>query len=163
MIIVPHETITTIHCTSSQLPNLLTSVIGLPICTSIARNRRSVCMFSAVGIFRIYEVVAHSKVMTHLMDKGLSSLNYTSTWASCQTRPVIPLIVTNTSKVTHTTVTTTLTIVAYPCVNVNIILIQTLNYSPSLSKSVVSYIQDLVSVNRGLCVLQNDLVFKRAM
>merc|ERR1712038_2097243 len=101
--------------------------------------------------------------MAHLMDKSLSSFNYTSTWASCQTRPVIPLIVTNTSKVTHSTVTTTLTIVTNKCINVNISLIQSLNYSSSLWKSIVSYIQDLVCINRGLCVLQNDLVFKRAM
>ena len=72
MIVVSHETITTIHWVASYDSNLLTAIIWLPISTSIARNRRSVSVFSAVCVFRINEVVAHSKVMAHLMDQRLS-------------------------------------------------------------------------------------------
>ena len=91
----------------------------------------------------------------------LCCFNYTSTWALCQTRLLIPIIVTSTSKVTHASVTATLAFVAYPCVNINIRIIQTLNYGLSLSKPIVSYIQGLVRVNRGLRVLygKNILLF----
>ena len=91
----------------------------------------------------------------------LCSFNYTSTWALCQTRLLIPILVTSTSQVAHASVTATLAFVAYPCVNINIGIIQTLNYGLSLSKPIVSYIQGLVRVNRGLSVLYGKIYYFR--
>ena len=72
MVIISHESITAIHWISSYNSNLLTIIIRLIVCTFITWNCRSVSMFSAVDIFGIHEIMTHSQVMAHLMDKCLS-------------------------------------------------------------------------------------------